>query len=40
MATYVLVHGGAHGGWCYQKVAWILRAGGTRGVHADDDGAG
>jgi pimeloyl-ACP methyl ester carboxylesterase len=26
MATYVLVHGGAHGGWCYQRVARILRA--------------
>ncbi len=25
MATYVLVHGGGHGGWCYQKVARILR---------------
>lgn len=26
MATYVLVHGGGHGGWCYQPVARILRA--------------
>lgn len=26
MATYVLVHGGGHGGWCYQKVARRLRA--------------
>jgi pimeloyl-ACP methyl ester carboxylesterase len=26
MATYVLVHGGAHGGWCYQRVARILRS--------------
>jgi pimeloyl-ACP methyl ester carboxylesterase len=26
MATYVLVHGGAHGGWCYQGVARILRS--------------
>ncbi len=25
MATYVLVHGGGHGGWCYQRVARILR---------------
>ena len=25
MATYVLVHGGGHGGWCYQRVAGILR---------------
>jgi pimeloyl-ACP methyl ester carboxylesterase len=26
VATYVLIHGGAHGGWCYQRVAPILRA--------------
>lgn len=25
MATFVLVHGGAHGGWCYRKVAARLR---------------
>ena len=25
MATYVLVHGGGHGGWCYRRVARILR---------------
>jgi pimeloyl-ACP methyl ester carboxylesterase len=25
MATYVLVHGGGHGGWCYQRVARELR---------------
>jgi pimeloyl-ACP methyl ester carboxylesterase len=28
MSTYVLVHGGGHGGWCYQKVARLLRAAG------------
>jgi pimeloyl-ACP methyl ester carboxylesterase len=28
MATYVLVHGGAHGGWCYRYVATILRSAG------------
>jgi len=28
MATYVLVHGGGHGGWCYQQVARILRSAG------------
>jgi pimeloyl-ACP methyl ester carboxylesterase len=28
MATYVLVHGGAHGGWCYRYVAPILRSAG------------
>jgi pimeloyl-ACP methyl ester carboxylesterase len=26
MATFVLVHGGGHGGWCYQAVARIMRA--------------
>jgi pimeloyl-ACP methyl ester carboxylesterase len=26
MATYVLVHGGGHGGWCYQPVAKRIRA--------------
>ena len=26
MATYVLVHGGGHGGWCYQRVARRLEA--------------
>ena len=26
MATFVLVHGGGHGGWCYQLVAKLLRA--------------
>ncbi|TGD72280.1 alpha/beta hydrolase [Mangrovimicrobium sediminis] len=28
MATFVLVHGGGHGGWCYQPVARLLRASG------------
>jgi pimeloyl-ACP methyl ester carboxylesterase len=32
MATYVLVHGAAHGGWCYRPVAQRLRAAG-HGVH-------
>jgi pimeloyl-ACP methyl ester carboxylesterase len=27
-ATYVLVHGGGHGGWCYQLVARIMRSNG------------
>ena len=26
MSTFVLVHGGGHGGWCYQPLARILRA--------------
>jgi pimeloyl-ACP methyl ester carboxylesterase len=25
VSTYVLVHGGGHGGWCYQRVARLLR---------------
>jgi len=33
MATYVLVHGGHHGGWCYQKVARLLRGAGHE-VHS------
>jgi pimeloyl-ACP methyl ester carboxylesterase len=28
MSVYVLVHGGAHGGWCYRGVARILRSAG------------
>src|SRR6476620_8358441 len=30
MATYVLVHGGGHGGWCYQPTGDLLRADGHR----------
>jgi hypothetical protein len=28
MATFVLVHGAGHGGWCWRKVAPLLRAAG------------
>ncbi len=28
MATYVLVHGACHGGWCWRRVAPLLRAAG------------
>lgn len=28
MSTFVLVHGGGHGGWCYQRVGRLLRTGG------------
>lgn len=28
MATYVLVHGGGHGGWCYGRVSRLLRESG------------
>ena len=30
MATYVLVHGGGHGGWCYDNVSERLLAHGHR----------
>jgi pimeloyl-ACP methyl ester carboxylesterase len=33
MATFVLVHGGGHGGWCYNKLTPLLRAAGHE-VHA------
>ena len=33
MATYVLVHGAGHGGWCYKRLAPLLRAQGHE-VHA------
>ncbi len=33
MATFVLVHGGGHGGWCYQPVTRLLRRAGHE-VHA------
>jgi pimeloyl-ACP methyl ester carboxylesterase len=26
VATFVLVHGGGHGGWCYKRIAPLLRA--------------
>jgi pimeloyl-ACP methyl ester carboxylesterase len=26
LATFLLVHGGGHGGWCYQRLAALLRA--------------
>jgi len=28
MATYILVHGAWHGGWCWQRVRPFLRAAG------------
>jgi pimeloyl-ACP methyl ester carboxylesterase len=33
MATFVLVHGGGHGGWCYQRLARLLKKAGHE-VHA------
>jgi hypothetical protein len=35
--TYVLVHGGFHGGWCYARVAKILRAAGHQVLGAAAD---
>jgi pimeloyl-ACP methyl ester carboxylesterase len=35
MATFVLVHGAWHGGWCWRHVAPLLRARGHE-VHAPD----
>ena len=29
MATFILVHGTGHGGWCWQKVVPILQAAGS-----------
>ena len=26
MAVFVLVHGGGHGGWCYDKLSPLLRS--------------
>ncbi len=43
MATYVLVHGSWHGGWCWEKVAPLLEARGhtvlTPTLPGHDDGA-
>ena len=35
MATFVLVHGACHGGWCWEKVVPILQAHGHT-AHAPD----
>jgi pimeloyl-ACP methyl ester carboxylesterase len=40
LATYVLVHSGGHGGWCYQSVAKLLRAEGHRVYTPTLTGAG
>ena len=35
MATFVLIHGACHGGWCWEKVVPILQARGHT-AHAPD----
>ena len=40
MATFVLVHGAWHGGWCYARVATLLRARGARVFTPTLDGVG
>ena len=40
MATYVLVHGAWHGGWCYRDVAAALRAQGHRVFTPTHSGVG
>ena len=40
MATYVLVHGPWHGGWCWERVAPLLRAAGHRVETPDLPGHG
>lgn len=40
MATFVLVHGAAHGGWCWDRVVAALQAHGHRALAPDLPGAG
>lgn len=40
MATYVLVHGGFHGGWCWERLATRLRQHGHTVHHPDLPGGG
>ena len=34
MATFVLVHGSCHGGWCWKKVIALLSKDGHKNVYA------
>lgn len=40
MATFILVHGASHGGWCWEKVAPLLEAGGHKVCAPDLPGLG
>ncbi len=40
MSTYVLIHGGWHGAWCWDKVAPLLRQAGHRVIAPDLPGHG
>jgi pimeloyl-ACP methyl ester carboxylesterase len=40
MATFVLVHGSRHGGWCWKRVAGLLRAAGHEVSHPTLSGVG
>lgn len=40
MATYILIHGAAHGGWCWHKVEPLLRAAGHKVIAPDLLGLG
>ena len=40
MATYVLIHGSFHGGWCWEKVAALLEGAGHKVLTPDLPGMG
>lgn len=40
MAAFILVHGACHGGWCWEKVAPLLEAGGHKVCAPDLPGLG
>lgn len=40
MATFILVHGGAHGGWCWNKLVPELESRGHRAIAPDLPGMG
>lgn len=40
MATFLLVHGGLHGGWCWEKVVPLLKRAGHEALAPDLPGSG